>query len=254
MAFRFLTESFITDNTGTFLGPELYTAENLISTTDNNTSLDGITVRYSNVNYTDLATLIAAGHDPRSTNTPEGLTGYSGYFIGGGDDPDDNGDRWDIDLTNYCSDNKIYEISYWRKHSGTGGTWRFRLSDSADLGTGSAPESYENIDTILATDTDWKYMAHRFTMRSDAHSNTNENTTSCGMRETNAGQDGSVYVDNFSIREVIGQEADVVNFIATKNDTGGASGVQGNVKQIWTTSSRLSTNRNYTLVMVEQEH
>ena len=97
-------------------------------------------------------------------------------------------------------------------------------------------------------------MAHRFTMRSDAHNDTNENTTSCGMRETNAGQDGSVYVDNFSIREVIGQEADVVNFIATKNDTGGASGVQGNVKQIWTTSSRLSTNRNYTLVMVEQEH
>ncbi len=82
-----------------------------------------------------------------------------------------------------------YRVSFRSRHVGVGGDWTSTLSDATSLGT-----NLTIIRAVTNGDTTWSEYSQEFT-----HS---VNTRYCGYREANASNDGGVYFDNLSIKEI----------------------------------------------------
>ena len=179
--------SYIFDGANTGLGPELYTTDNILSTTNETNAMTGITV-------------VEGGQTVSGTISSDTSTGnYALDF-----NSTVNSDGFYIDLNDYCTDGKQYAIKVVAKSgdaSLSGGF--FRIADNPSLSSTHAVPDY-NAYVNSQTHTDYQTYTIYFTHQTDGSASDNPATLTryFGFRETSSQNTVRLIVDSISIRAI----------------------------------------------------
>ena len=170
-------DNIISDEVTSNLGAELYTSANSMSTNEADDQSTGLTV-------------ISGCTVANETSVTNGSSNSLKYTATG------NADGIMIDLTSDIdlTPGSLYKVSVDARHIGSGGIQSIRLTEQHGLGT--TGETLEIIDISNSMTTFVTYTAYFI------HNDTT--TRYFGARETSGTDDGGLYLDNLSVREVNG--------------------------------------------------
>ena len=187
--------NIISDETDLTLGSELYTPANSLSNNEADDQSTGLTVM-SGATVADETSIVSSGSSRSLKYTATGST--DGIVIDL---------TSDIDLT----EGKVYKLSIDARHIGTGGDNSIRLAEAAGL---SATGDTLAIATLTSSDTTFQTYTAYF-----IHNDTT--TRYFGARETSGSDDGGLYLDNLSIKELNGNAGIMQNMALNsfKGDT-----------------------------------
>jgi hypothetical protein len=170
-------DNIISDEVDSSLGAELYTPANSMSTNEADDTATGLTVNDGTTVADETSITNGSGRSLKYT-----ASGVS--------------DGVSIDLTSdiVLTAGSVYKVSVDARHIGSGGLQTIRLAEQALLGTDG--ETLEIIDISNSMTTFVTYTAYFI------HSNTT--TRYFGAREQSGTDDGGLYLDNLSVRQVNG--------------------------------------------------
>ena len=171
-------DNIISDEVDSSLGAELYTPANSMSTNEADDQSTGLSV-ISGATVADETSIVSGGSSRSLKYTSTG--GTDGVTIDL---------TSDIDLTV----GSVYKVSVDARHIGSGGQHSIRLAEHS--GAGTTGETLEIVDITSGMTTFVTYTAYFI------HSDTT--TRYFGARETSGNDDGGLYLDNLSVRQVNG--------------------------------------------------
>ena len=162
------------------LGDELYTSANSLSTNEADDQSTGLSINNS-LTVADETSIVSTLGPSSARSMKLGPS-------------DTNAQGFDIDIKSITTADTIYKISIDARHLGSGTTWCIRICDDAGMSTGG--NTLELAD-IINSDTNWKTYIAYFIMH-------DTETQFFGAREQHNDSTGGLYVDNLSIKQVLG--------------------------------------------------
>jgi len=182
-----VSQGIICDETNPKLGAELYTDANSLSTNEANDVSTGITA-LSGITPVDETTIVSSGSARSLKYTALG-----------------SGDGIAIDLNNYTTAGKVYRLSVNARHLGSDGVQSIRITGQS--GGGNSGETQE-VAVISSGETTFRTFITYW-----LHDDTD--TRWFISRETAGSDDGGMYLDSFSIKEVQGNAGVMSNMDKT---------------------------------------
>ena len=186
-------DNIISDEVDSSLGAELYTPANSLSTNEADDQSTGLTV-ISGATVADETSIVSGGASRSLKYTATGNTDGVTIDL-----------TSDIDLTV----GSVYKVSVDARHIGSGGLQSIRLAE--DSGVSTTGETLEIIDISNSMTTFVTYTA--YFIHSDS------TTRYFGAREGAGTDDGGLYLDNLSVRQVNGN-AGIMNNMTADDFTG----------------------------------
>ena len=177
MSLQITTETdFLLDMVNLAFGPELHTSANAAS--DPNSNEADATTGWTPTNLT------GTGANVFESQGAVKNTGSYALHSDANDTPT-SGAMFHKDFT--VDAGGTYNISYYRRHIGSGGTWRMQANNGDGL---------DLIDTILVGEITFTELNTNITMVSGT-------TLQVAFQEGSGSDDGGIYVDNLSLRKVL---------------------------------------------------